>query len=188
MEQEIEIEFKNLLTKPEYKQLLKQMPFSQTCKRQTNYYFETTTFALRNRSSALRIREKNNHYTLTFKEPYEQGLLETNIQLTQREVKQFLQHQTTNNEQVNNLLAKIGIFPNDLMYYGYLTTHRRKLTCYNYEIVLDHSFYNGKQDYELECEVNEYKNGKKIFQDILNRFNIPIRKTPSKIERFFNSL
>ncbi|WP_212685903.1 CYTH domain-containing protein, partial [Salmonella enterica] len=83
MAQEIEIEFKNLLTEEEYLKLLSNLPFPKYSQTQTNYYFETEDFSLKAHGSALRIREKNGNYTLTLKETHELGLLETHDALTE---------------------------------------------------------------------------------------------------------
>lgn len=59
MVQELEIEFKNLLTKEEFHRLadffqLTEKDFAE----QENYYFDTKYFALKKHGAALRIRKK----------------------------------------------------------------------------------------------------------------------------------
>src|SRR5699024_11479055 len=76
LSQEIEIEFKNLLTKEEFNQIRTYLSFPDKGVAQTNFYFETKDFTLKNNHAALRIREKNGEYTLTLKQPGGQGLLE----------------------------------------------------------------------------------------------------------------
>lgn len=59
MSETIEIEFKNLLTKVEYEKLLNAFNVKDEqiiC--QTNHYFDTPDFTLKDLGSALRIREK----------------------------------------------------------------------------------------------------------------------------------
>src|SRR5699024_6280641 len=91
MGQEIEIEYKNLLTKQEFNHLLHHFSFPQPGKKQTNYYFETKNFTLKENRSALRIREKDGNYQLTLKEPHVNGLLETHDMLTESEAMDWLQ-------------------------------------------------------------------------------------------------
>src|SRR5699024_11542022 len=67
MVQEIEIEYKTLLTKNEYNILLNALPFSSETIMQTNHYFETDDFKIERHHSALRIRNKGQRYTLTLK-------------------------------------------------------------------------------------------------------------------------
>src|SRR5690625_5863964 len=90
MTQEIEIEYKNLLTEDEFNLLLSTLPFSKECQVQKNYYFETNNFALRGKLSALRIREKKGSYQLTLKEPHPEGHLETHDFLTEKEALSWL--------------------------------------------------------------------------------------------------
>lgn len=68
MSQEIEIEYKNLITIDEYNQLLTAYPFPQEGKKQINYYFETADRKLQHQGCALRIREKSDTYHITLKE------------------------------------------------------------------------------------------------------------------------
>src|SRR5690625_1656793 len=90
MTQQIEIEFKTMLTKSQFNFLLTQLPFPINPIMQTNHYFETNEFSLRSKQAALRIREKATTYTLTLKEPHEEGLLETSERLTKTEMNEWL--------------------------------------------------------------------------------------------------
>ncbi len=59
MTQEIEIEFKNLLTKSEFLKLSEALCMKEhDFKQQVNHYFDTKDFSLKQKKSALRIREK----------------------------------------------------------------------------------------------------------------------------------
>ncbi|RKJ60851.1 CYTH domain-containing protein, partial [Butyricicoccus sp. 1XD8-22] len=58
MTQEIEIEFKNLLTKEQYEMLLKEFKIDDSkIIRQTNHYFDTPEWHLKTLHAGLRIRE-----------------------------------------------------------------------------------------------------------------------------------
>lgn len=187
MTQEIEIEFKNLLTEEEFKQLLDHLPFPKKGKKQVNHYFETKDFQLASHHSALRIREKNGTYQLTLKEPHEEGLLETHDQLTKEEAESWMQGKIIFKPHTAKQLKAIGISPKDLVYYGKLATVRRETTYRDVFIVLDYSTYNNTEDYELELEADERSKGENIFHSILKQFNIPKRNTPNKIQRFFST-
>ena len=59
MKQEIEIEFKNIITQEEFKQLLYTFSIKdEDFITQENHYFDTETFSLKNNGCALRIRKK----------------------------------------------------------------------------------------------------------------------------------
>lgn len=185
MSQEIEIEFKNLLSNAEFIQLQKDLPFSTSSIEQTNYYFETKNFDLKKHGSALRIRKKQGKYSLTLKQPHEQGLLETHDILTEQEFKQWIQGEIIPKPHTSKQLSEMNISPAELKYVGYLTTNRMEIEFNGTQLVLDYSNYLGTEDFELELEASTKEHGKKIFYELLNKYNIPIRQTPSKIERFF---
>lgn len=189
MTQEIEIEYKNLLTKQEFNRLLYGIPFPEHGKTQTNYYFETNDFKLKANGSALRIREKNGDFRLTLKQPHPDGLLETHDELTKEEARNWLDGQISAKSNTEKQLWALGISPGDLIFYGSLKTERRETAPSDQVLlVLDYSTYNGESDYELELEATSIAAGKQAFQSLLNSYSIPERETPNKIKRFFSSL
>ncbi|EKN63401.1 adenylate cyclase [Schinkia azotoformans MEV2011] len=188
MVQEIEIEFKNLLTKNEFELLMKE--FNVTPKdfiSQENYYFDTVNFSLRDKHSALRIRKKQDKYILTLKQPHEQGLLETHQELTEAQAFSLLNSEVTKmvDGTVKEAIATLGITPDELYYLGALKTDRIEIIDNDNILVLDHSFYLEHEDYELEYEVKDPVTGKEKFLKILKQNNIPLRTTKNKIQRFF---
>ena len=52
--------------------------------------------------------------------------------------------------------------------------------------MLDHSRYLNKEDYEIEVEVTNAEEGFRSFQKLLASHQIPVRKTPNKIKRFYD--
>ncbi|WP_100011489.1 CYTH domain-containing protein [Lentibacillus sediminis] len=189
MTQEIEIEYKNLLTKQEFDRLLHGIPFPEHGKTQTNYYFETNDFQLKAHGSALRIREKNGDFRLTLKQPHPDGLLETHDELTEDEARKWLDGQISSKSNTEKQLWELGISPGDLLLYGSLKTERRETSPSDQVLlVLDYSTYNGQFDFELELEATSAAAGKQAFQSLLKTYNIPERETPNKIKRFFFSL
>ncbi|HLS35615.1 MAG TPA: CYTH domain-containing protein [Bacillota bacterium] len=187
MKQEIEIEYKNLLTKSEYKRLLRLYPFQKAIK-QHNYYFETAQLQLQKQKSALRIRKKNNEYVLTLKQPHYGQLLETHVEITEDETEQCLIGNFIEHKQFNEQLAKLGVDAQQLNYIGKLVTYRRIYEENETIYVLDRSLYNGYEDFEFELEVNDEHKGKKHFLSILKKAEIKQVHTPNKIERFFKTL
>ncbi|HLS61467.1 MAG TPA: CYTH domain-containing protein [Virgibacillus sp.] len=183
--QEIEIEYKNILTKAEFHYLLTTFPFPEQYQSQTNHYFETEDFQLKKQAAALRIREKDGLYQLTLKEPHPQGLLETHDLLTEQETSSWLQHEIIPKKNVAKQLAQLNIAPSELRYYGQLTTARRELHHNDVLFVLDYSTYHGKSDYEFELEAQSEEAGLREFNALLTEHQITRKKTPSKIERFF---
>ncbi|MCM3399206.1 MULTISPECIES: CYTH domain-containing protein [Oceanobacillus] len=188
MTQEIEIEFKNLLEKEEYDQLLNSIPFPSEGKLQINHYFETKEFSLKELGCAIRIREKDGKYTLTLKEPHPDGLLETHDLLTEQEALNWMNGTIIPKVNTSKQLLKKNIQPEKLTYYGSLSTLRREVPYQDVLLVLDYSTYNHKTDYELELEAPTKADGLRIFHQLLEENKIEQRITPNKIERFFHSL
>jgi uncharacterized protein YjbK len=188
LSQEIEIEFKNLLTKEEYFSLLNYFKIDESLFTfQENHYFDTNNFALKDRQSALRIRSKQDTYTLTLKTPLEEGLLETNQTLQKEEAEALLNDGVFPFGEVNNTLQSLGIPTKQLHYFGTLTTKRAEIEYKNGLLVFDASFYMNVEDYELEYEVKDYDAGQKRFLSLLEERNIPTRKTENKVKRFYNA-
>ncbi|ABS21246.1 CYTH domain-containing protein [Bacillus cytotoxicus] len=184
MTQEIEIEFKNMVTKEEFSVLCDAFSI-QTFTKQVNHYFETPNFALKQAGSALRIRYKNGTYTLTLKQPAQTGLLETHQSLTQEEAKTMLETNHLIPGAVLKQLQALQIPVSSLTYMGSLTTERAETTFKGGILVFDHSFYYNHDDYELEYEVQDELTGKVDFLHLLNQYNIPVRHTKNKVQRFF---
>ena len=101
MEQNFEIEFKNLLTKDEYLELLtKEFPEDSSQRKnkaihQTNYYFDTSNKDLKKQNSALRVRITDSTNEMTLKVPYQGFLMENNLHLSDNDTSEIM-----NNKQI----------------------------------------------------------------------------------------
>jgi uncharacterized protein YjbK len=185
--QEIEIEFKNIVTEAEFNLLCEKFSIEKTAfQQQINHYFDTDDFQLKKHGSALRIREKNNTFTLTLKQPNEIGLLETHQSLTIDEGQEALNF---GNIPLGSIASQLeNSFQIDLskcLYLGSLITNRAEIPYLGGTLVFDHSFYFDVDDYEIEYEVKNEKIGKEIFENIFSKYKIPIKQTDNKIKRFF---
>ncbi|WP_042349476.1 CYTH domain-containing protein [Bacillus massiliigorillae] len=189
MNQEIEIEFKNLLTKEEFIKLTNLFSIKDTeFITQENHYFDTADFSLKANGAALRIRHKNGKYVLTLKQPAEQGLLETHESLSSEEAQDILKTNQIKKGAISHiLLTQFGISAEDLKHFGTLATSRAETNYMEGTLVLDHSNYLNKEDYELEYEVTDYSIGQENFMNLLKELNIPTRQTDNKIKRFYNA-
>ncbi|RWZ55135.1 CYTH domain-containing protein [Halobacillus fulvus] len=188
MAQEIEIEFKNLLTENEYRKIYHFLPFkSVELVEQTNYYFETEDLSLKQQGAALRIRHKNGRWTLTLKQPHPEGLLETHDHLTEEEANLWIQSKFVEKAETAKQLAELNVRLNDLRYLGSLTTRRKELEYKGATIVLDHSLYYDQEDYELEVEAPSKPVGETVIREILEACDIPDRVTDNKIKRFYQA-
>lgn len=189
MSQEIEIEFKNLVTQDEFEKLLKAFHIEKSYfKVQHNDYFDTPSFGLKAKGSALRIREKQGKFVLTLKEPGEIGLVETHQSLTDGQAQMGIKNGVLPQGEVLDTLCRLNISPNQLVHLGRLTTNRAEIPYNGGLLVFDHSLYGQKEDYELEFESTDAVIGEKVFLELLREFGIPKRPTQNKIQRLMNSI
>lgn len=187
MSQEIEIEFKNLVSKEEFDRLKHYFNIEDNkFVLQKNHYFDTESFSLKKHNSALRVRQKGNSFELTLKQPLDRGVLETNQILNDEEATKLIHQTIILDGEIKDILEQLQINPGSLNYFGTLSTRRAELPYKNGLLVLDHSSYLNTEDYEIEYEVNDEEEGKEIFLSLLTHLKIKIRKTENKIKRFYN--
>ena len=190
MTHQIEIEFKNSLTKIEYTHLLKDLNLSEKdCYTQENHYYDTKDWKLKNKHSALRIRLFATSAELTLKTPLGEDLLETTDPLSLKEAQQFLNSQTIKTDgYVAKKITELQIDPKNLLLFGSLTTKRCEKRIPQGLIVLDESSYGTNKDYELEFEAASRATGKVYFEQFLKKHSIEKRSTKNKIVRMMESI
>lgn len=190
MSQQIEIEFKNLLTKEQYEKLL--LAFSvetSQIERQVNHYFDTPEQHLKNLQSGLRIRMVGENIECTLKEKTaEHQHLETTEQLNTKQAEQMLAGQSLPAPAIRERLQHLQVPLHHLQRFGTLTTDRVELPYEGGLLVFDHSFYLHCEDYEVEYETNDETFGKSIFSQFLLKHDIQPQPTPKKIARFMTAL
>lgn len=188
MTKELEIEFKNLLTEEEYENLLVRFGYStEDAHTQINHYFDTADFQLRDKRSALRIRQKGNTYECTLKTPAENGYYEITDALNPQQVEDIFKKRSFAAPEVTEALQELGLQADLLEFLGSLTTHRIEFPYQSGLLVLDHSEYLGTEDFEIEYEVADFEEGKRRFQRFLKDFEVPFRMADKKIARFMKS-
>lgn len=187
MAQEIEIEFKTRLKAEDFYVLKNALAFNDKPIDQVNHYFETKDEQLKKAHCALRIREINGKYMLTLKQPLEEGLLETNEEISKLDAKKWLKNQATTTQEVTDILTEQGINIKELQYFGQLKTERYLFKTNNLEYVIDHSFYLDQEDYEVEIEATSYDVGEAAFDNLIEKFNLSKEIPVSKIERFMTA-
>ncbi|MGI2327419.1 CYTH domain-containing protein [Planococcus sp. YIM B11945] len=188
MSKELEIEFKNMLTKENYEELLAFFNFRPSdAQTQENQYFDTSDFQLKEKRFALRIRKKNDRFECTLKTPAAEGNYEITDFLTAQEAQNIRHSVSFDALEVLAVLSTEGIEWKRLRPIGSLITHRIEFEYEGGLLVLDHSLYNGVEDYELEYEVSDAASGKQKFENFLQQHNIPSRPADKKIARFMKA-
>lgn len=188
--QHLEIEFKNLLTEAEYQQLLAYFNIEESqIIPQANHYFETPQGHLKRAMSGLRIRQIGDYYECTIKEKSTtHGHLETTVEISKNVADEILQTGKFPFPEIDTRLQALGIPKDELSLFGSLKTNRVELPYEGGLLVLDHSQYLQREDYEVEYEASDEIIGAIKFNELLKKHNIPVRQTDKKIARFMNAL
>lgn len=183
----LEIEFKTLIEKETFNQLIQFYHLEEKeAYWQKNTYFDTSNETLKQQKMALRIREFEKDAQQTLKIPFESGKLEITDSIPKECLLELYQKQRIYTPStVEKKLASLSICASDLKITGSLETYRYDLPLPIGLLSIDHSFYYGVEDYELELEVKDFTIGKKAFNALLTQHHIPYKKAPSKISRMF---
>lgn len=185
MSEEIEIEYKAMLTKEQFDAIFAVYPFPNEPVVQTNHYFETDDFALKEANAALRIRDMSGAYVVTLKQAKTDHVLETHDTITAEEFSDWVDDKIIYPPAINKALTKLNIHAADLHYAGALTTKRYTFEKDKVHYCLDESHYAGIRDYELEIEESTFGSAGDIFQKIMREFAIEEVISETKIARFF---
>lgn len=189
LSQQIEKEFKNLLTKEEYEQLLSTLQLNESeAIQQTNIYFDTIDNQLKNHNMGLRIRLFEDSGELTLKSPIsEHEKLETTDELDLKTATDMADKGViTIDGHVAIKLTEFEIKISDLKPIGQLSTLRYTFPGEGGMYFLDESYYQDQKDYELEFETENVESGKFQFDQFLAKHDIKKRKTTQKIERMLS--
>ncbi|AQQ53904.1 CYTH domain-containing protein [Planococcus lenghuensis] len=189
MTKELEIEYKNMLTKDEYQRLLSHFNFTyQEAHVQVNHYFDTPDGQLRKQKCALRIRQTDKEIECTLKTPAPDGNYEITDELTEEQAAAMLNGEGFFAPEVTETLESLNIAPADLQPFGTLTTRRLEAPHEEGLLVFDHSEYGTEEDYELEYETEDAVKGKERFEQFLKEHHIPARPADKKIARLVKYL
>ena len=186
MTQELEIEFKTLLSASDYQKIYQHYQFDkQSFTDQTNIYFDTADQQLRQKRFGLRIRQFEKDGELTLKCPTEGlGLLEITDYLSLEQLTTLLERKSIlKNGAVATALESHGISIESLQPIARLRTKRYEIQLPIGLLALDESWYGQAHDYELELEVTDETQGKHDFEQLLAKFNIIQTPSENKIIR-----
>lgn len=186
MSQQVETEFKNLLTKEEYEMLIIDFNLEDTEPvQQTNVYYDSPDWKLRKLGMGLRIRLYDNYAEQTLKSPIsEHKMLETTDRLTHEEGQNFVDSGELKRDGfIAKKLTEHSINVADLEQVGQLSTVRYEIPAESGTYFLDASYYQDQNDYELEYETDDLENGIREFEQFLIARNINRRETVQKIAR-----
>lgn len=185
MEENLEIEFKVLIDQDTYQRIIGDHQIDR-CYQQTNYYLIHPK--LTELKYMLRIRQKQDTYELTLKQPQKHGNLETNLKIDEITKNKIIAHELVTNE-VFDLLKPYQLDSTMFQTDCFLITKRCEIKTADGLICIDQSQYNGITDYELEYEVFDYHHGKQVFLDFIDKYDLKYQNNcPSKVKRLMESL
>lgn len=186
---ETEIEFKNLITSDQFKQIRDSLFIDITPFYQTNFYIDTEDLQIRKNILMLRIRELEDRFVLTLKVPNEVHVITEYHQILDESVLEKTNIDESDlGADIINVLKERNIDTNTLKIQGQLETIRYERTYKNGLLVLDESQYFGETDYELEFEAKNVSDGKVVFNEILDHYDIQRTEEVVKSERFYRKL
>lgn len=183
MEKLHEIEFKLLLNKETYHQIIqdyqKQISKSYT---QINQYFTHPNIS--KNKLMLRIRQKENTYEFTLKEKDKIiGSHETNIMIDASIVKKLMHQEKVENEIVT-ILKGYNIEQTDIKPALCLSTYRCDIPLPLGMLSIDKNEYCQTTDFELEFEVTDSELGLEEFYKIIKKYDLTYTTNcPSKVVR-----
>ncbi|MFS0787283.1 CYTH domain-containing protein [Shouchella sp. 1P09AA] len=185
MTTEMEYEAKSLLTKEEYT-TLQQWFGKKNAVTQTNDYYDTEAFMLKQQTAALRVRTKEQKATLTLKQQTEEGMVETHQSIHAEELA-LLKKGTLPEGAVKTAIEALLGNASSFHHYGQLTTHRSTYSYKKGMICLDHSVYNDREDFEIEYEGTSMTQARTVLFELLHEQQIEYKAAKNKVARFFAS-
>lgn len=192
MGHEIEIEFKNMLTKDQYTSLMHHFQITDAMiKRQKNVYFDTPNWDLKNLSAGLRLRQKENKTVCTLKiKSFDNENIHTELteEVDDKLAKEMVDGKGFFAPQIKKRLTELNVPIDSLQVVASITTDRVEIPYEGGTLVFDHSYYLNCEDYEVEYETNDEILGRKIFDEFLKQHDITKKEADKKIARYMKAL
>ena len=181
---EIEIEFKNLLTKDQYTSLFEKYDLKNSEEIiNKNFYYDDADESFKKIGAALRIRYTNKKTEMTLKVKGETQNVEINVPLDERYPKEPTVLPILPNEIIAEL-ERMNVKIKTPMLIQKIETLRHEITLDEGLLVLDETtFINDVVDYELEFETKDYETGLIAFEKLLEKNNIDKNPAKPKIAR-----
>ena len=181
---EIEIEFKNLLTKDQYASLFEKYDLKNSEEIiNKNFYYDDADESFKKIGAALRIRYTNKKTEMTLKVKGNTQNVEINVPLDERYPKEPTVLPILPNEIIAEL-ERMNVKIKTPMLIQKIETLRHEITLEEGLLVLDETtFINDVVDYELEFETKDYETGLIAFEKLLEKNNIDKNPAKPKIAR-----
>lgn len=180
MNKNVELEFKTVIPKEKYEEIISEFNLDDNIFLQTNHYFDTPELELSNRDIVLRIRQKGSRFfKVTLKSQHPEDAYESHILLSREQAQAMLK----DGFDTKLFFPKLDYF---VTYQTSIDNYRASLPYHHGIMFIDRCEYCGQIDYELEYEVPEYNEGLKQFERFLSNHFIQFIKTKRKSDRAFS--
>lgn len=142
-----------------------------------NFYFDTEDLTLTSSHRVLRMRKINNSkYELTLKIKGENGDIEINHKLTDKEKDDLLENSIISYTPILDKLKESNIDPSSIRYITNLKTERLEVRLESCLLVIDKNYYRNKVDFNLEVESTAKTLAKSQLEEIIKPFGLSIKK------------
>ena len=142
-----------------------------------NFYFDTEDLKLTSSHKVLRMRKINNsNYELTLKIKGENGDIEINHKLTDKEKDDLLEKSIISYPPILDKLKESNIDPSSIRYITNLKTERLEVRLEYCLLVIDKNYYRNKIDFNLEVESSAKSVAKSQLEEIIKPFGLNIKK------------
>ena len=185
----LEIESKSMLEKEEFDSLISAYKNEKKYK-QINYYISSKEMLEKVEDFGLRIRNKNHKFELTLKITEQVGKREINQEIARKSLQNLKYFHKFPSGEISDFLSENNICDiSKLRIVGKLITIRKDIEFNGSLISIDKSKYNGKIDYEIECESSSKEKSENDLKNFLEKHHILYKKSEhNKLARFLNTL
>lgn len=188
MGRNLEIESKSMISKSEYKTLMKKFSHIKNYV-QINYYISSEELLSKVKKYGMRIRKKQGSYELTLKVSEDIGKTEINQELSRKSLAKLKYFKIFPDGEVKDYLVENNVCdPGKLCIIGKMKTCRKDIKFLSSLISVDKSLYNHHVDYEVECEDTTPLAASTNLESFLGQNSIVYKKSEhNKLARFLNT-
>lgn len=185
MSRNLEIESKSMITKADYKKLMKLFSHEEKYV-QVNYYIASEKLLKNIKKYGMRIRAKQGICELTLKVQEEVGKTEITQEISRKTLAKLKYSKIFPDGEVRDYLIENNVCdPTELRIIGKMKTTRTDIKFFTSLISIDKSQYNHKTDYEVECEDATPLAASTNLQTFLGQQSIKYQKSEhNKLARF----
>lgn len=180
MSHNVEREFKTVIPKAQYENIISFYSLEDNIFLQTNHYFDTKDLKLSKQDIVVRIRQKGDRfYKVTIKKQHPNEAFESHFLLNKDQALDMIKNGF-------NTRAFIPDVDFEVSYVTSIDNYRASMPYLNGTMYIDRCAYCGTDDFEIEYEVSDEVEGFQNFMKFLDMFGVEFKKTRRKSDRAFS--